>query len=97
MHDLLGPPAADAAGHRFAAVLDPDDYGPSRALGRRLREAGSWGLRWPSVRYGGGECVGIFRPRVLRHARAAAHVALYWDGTRFTHWYEKRAPHAVND
>ena len=44
-----------------------------------------------------GECVGIFRPRALRHAKSAAHLALHWDGARITHWYEKRPPHAVND
>ena len=78
-------------------MLDPDDYGPSQALGRRLRAAQSWGIRYPSVRHAGGECVGIFRPRALRHAKAAAHLALHWDGTRITHWYEKRQPHAVNE
>ena len=77
--------------------LHADDYGPSQALGRRLRAAQSWGIRYPSVRHAGGECVGIFRPRALRHAKAAAHLALHWDGTRITHWYEKRQPHAVNE
>ncbi len=97
LHDLVEVPAAGAATGRFAAVLAPDDYGPSQAFGRGLREAGSWGLRWRSVRHAEGECVGIFRPRALRHAKAAAHVALHWDGLRFTHWYEKQAPQAVTD
>ncbi|MEO6363952.1 MAG: RES family NAD+ phosphorylase [Caldimonas sp.] len=92
LHDLPDP-----GDRRFAAALDPDDYGASQRLGRRLREAGSWGLRWPSVRHAGGECVGIFRPRALRHAKAAMHLAMHWDGSRFSHWYEKRPPHAVND
>jgi hypothetical protein len=99
LHDL-GSAADDegpdgAANSRFAAVLDPDDYGASRKLGRDLREAGSWGLRWPSVRDSGGECVGIFRPRALRHAKAAAHIGLHWDGQRITHWFEKQAPQEV--
>jgi hypothetical protein len=99
LHDLLDGGAAGAAANesRFASVLDPDDYGPSQSLGRKLREIGSWGLRWPSVRHAGGECVGIFRPRALRHAKAAMHLALHWDGNRISHWYEKRAPHAVGD
>ena len=65
LHDLLDVGAAGAAANesRFASVLDPDDYGASQSLGRKLREIGSWGLRWPSVRHAGGECVGIFRPR----------------------------------
>ena len=99
LHDLAEPgEAANAANStRFAPVLAPDDYGPSQVLGRRLRSAQSWGIRYPSVRHAGGECVGIFRPRALRHAKAAAHLALHWDGTRITHWYEKRQPHAVNE
>lgn len=93
LHDLVD--AGRAGARRFAALLDPDDYAASQRFGRRLRSAGSWGLRWPSVRHEQGECVGIFRPRALRHAKAAAHVALHWDGSRFSHWFEKREPHAV--
>jgi hypothetical protein len=95
LHDLGPVPEAGAAPNRFAAVLDPDDYGASQRLGRALRDAASWGVRWPSVRDAEGECVGIFRPRALRHAKAAAHVALHWDGQRITHWFEKQAPHQL--
>ena len=97
LHDLAEPGEAANAANRFAAALDPDDYAPSQALGRALRAIESWGVRYPSVRHAGGECVCIFRPRALRHAKAAGHYALCWDGGRFTHWYEKRAPHAVGE
>jgi len=98
LHDLTGAEgeAASRVAHRYAAVLDPGDYAASQRLGRQLRAAGSWGLRWPSVRDPRGECVGIFRPRALRHAKAAAHIAMHWDGARFSHWYEKGGPHAVD-
>jgi hypothetical protein len=79
-----------------AAVYDPVNYGPGQALGRALREAGSWGVLYASVRRRGGLCAGLFRPRALQHAREAAHIALHWDGARITHWYEKRAPNAVD-
>ena len=95
LHDLAEPGEAANAANRFAAALDPDDYAPSQALGRALRASESWGIRYPSVRHAGGECVGIFRPRALRHAKAAGHYALCWDGARFTHWYEKRPPQVV--
>ncbi len=97
LHDLFEPGIAANDSTRFASVLDGDDYGPSQSLGRRLRAIQSWGIRYPSVRHVGGECVGILRPRALRHAKAAAHLALHWDGTRITHWYEKRSPHAFDD
>ncbi len=28
-------------------------------------------------------------------SKAAAHIALHWDGQRITHWYEKRDPKPV--
>ena len=89
LHDLraLGPPGA--------ALLDPLADGAPQALGRQLREAGSAGVLFPSVRHAGGFCVGIFRPKALRQARSGAHIALHWDGRRITHWYEKRWPHAM--
>jgi RES domain len=89
LHDLV------ALGKRAAPWLDPNDYGPPQTLGRQLREAGSWGVLFPSVRHEGGLCVGIFRPKALRHARSGAHIALHWDGQRVTHWFEKRGPHAI--
>ena len=89
LHDLR------ALGPRGAALLDPDAYGTPQAFGRRLREAGSTGVLFPSVRHAGGECVGVFRPKAVRQARAGAHLALHWDGRRITHWYEKRGPHAL--
>jgi hypothetical protein len=79
-----------------AAVYDPLHYGASQALGIRLRAQGSWGVVYRSVRHAGGVCVGVFRPRALAHARQSRHLALHWDGQRITHWYEKRALHALS-
>ncbi len=89
LHDLRN------LGKRGAALLDPNDYRAPQALGKRLREAGSWGVIFPSVRHEGGLCIGVFRPKALRSARSRAHIALHWDGERITHWYEKRAPHLL--
>ncbi|MEO6033276.1 MAG: RES family NAD+ phosphorylase [Burkholderiaceae bacterium] len=85
LHDLRG------LGKRGSALLAPDSYAAPQRLGRRLREAGSWGVQFHSVRFAGGLCVGVFRPKALRQARAGAHLALHWDGQRITHWYEKRS------
>jgi RES domain len=89
LHDLRD------LGKRGAALLDPNDYAAPQSLGRQLRDAGSWGVVWPSVRRTGGGCIGIFRPRAIRQARSAMHIALHWDGQRITHWFEKRGPHAL--
>ena len=89
LHDLRGL-------RRSAPQLyDPADYSAGRALGRQLREAGSWGVLYHSVRHPGGLCAGVFRPRALKPARESLHIALHWDGARITHWYEKRAPNPV--
>ena len=89
LHDLRGL-------RRSAPWLyDPVHYGAAQALGGQLRAAGSWGAVYHSVRHPGGLCAGVFRPRALKPAREAAHIALHWDGQRITHWYEKRAPNAL--
>ncbi len=95
LHDLRLGADAQPAERPYASVLDPDDYAASQRLGAALRQGGSWGIGYPSVRDPGGECVAIFRPRALRHARSALHVGLHWDGQRITHWFEKRAPHPL--
>jgi hypothetical protein len=77
------------------AVYDPAGYTASRPLGAALRAAGSPGVLYHSVRRAGGLCAGVFRPRALKAAREAAHIALHWDGRRISHWYEKRAPQSL--
>lgn len=73
----------------FDAAHHPADYGPARALGARLRAAGSGGVAYRSVRHAGGECVGLFRPRGASACLHAAYLLYAWDGTRFTDIYEK--------
>lgn len=92
LHDLREFGAARLDSRLF----DPDRYDAPQALGQRLRDTGSWGVQFPSVRLAGGLCAAIFRPKALRNARSGAHIALHWDSQRITHWYEKRAPNAVD-
>ncbi|MFC4728446.1 RES family NAD+ phosphorylase [Coralloluteibacterium thermophilus] len=72
----------DLRGGGFEAALAPDDYGPSQALARRLRDAGSDGLVYPSVRDPGGECVAAFYPDIVARCRQGRHLIYSWDGTR---------------
>jgi RES domain len=71
-----------------AAVLDPDSYVASRALGGRLRAAGSNGVVWPSVRHAGGTCLGAFRPRAVRPPVQSWHIRYRYDGVRVTAWFD---------
>lgn len=83
LHDIRGLRA------KMRNVYAPDDYAASQALGAQLREAGSWGVAYDSVRDEGGECVGIFRPRGLGAAVQGQHVTLLWNGEQVESWYVK--------
>lgn len=68
----------DARPH--AEYHDPDDYRPSQALGQRLRETGSNGILYRSVRCPGGECVAVFWPDLMEIPVQADHLDYHWDG-----------------
>lgn len=92
LHDVRASALPPGAG---AAVHDPEHYAASQRLGAALRQAGSAGVCYDSVRDPGGQCVAVFVPRVLSHARPAGHIGLHWDGQRMSHWYEKGEPHPM--
>jgi hypothetical protein len=81
-HDLRGDLA------RWARVLDPHDYTPSRILGSRLRQAGSNGIVYPSVRRAGGQCVGAFRPKAVGLPIQTRHLQYAWDGRRISRYFD---------
>jgi RES domain-containing protein len=85
LHDLRPAGAADAA------VMDPDSYTASQALGSALHTQGSGGVAYRSVRHERGQCVGLFRPRGASRCLHAAYLLYAWDGSRFTDVYEKTA------
>lgn len=61
---------------------DPDDYGASQELGRRLRAEGSNGVVYRSVRCPGGECAGVFWPDLMEPPVQSDHFDYHWDGGR---------------
>jgi hypothetical protein len=65
-----------------SAILAPDDYAASQALGARLRALGSEGIVWPSVRQPGGECAGLFHPDRATLPTQGRHLDYHWDGAR---------------
>jgi hypothetical protein len=72
-------------------VYDPSSYVASQKLGRTLRAAGSNGIAFDSVRRYGGECVAIFRPRLVQNVRQGVHLRYAWDGGAIANVYEIRA------
>lgn len=81
----------DLRNYADRAVFNPDSYAASQWLGRQLREDGSAGIAFPSVRDAGGECVGIFKPRCVKKCNELAQLLYIWDGAAFADIYERSA------
>ena len=72
------------------AYYHPTRYGVSQELARHIREGGSDGIVYGSVRDEGGECAAVFRPRLLSNCRQERHLCYVWDGRTISTIYEKR-------
>ena len=84
LHDLRGRRAA------LPLVYRRDEYAASQHLAKALREGGSNGIAYDSVRRDGGECAAVFRPPLLANARQERHLCHVWDGRQIATVYEKR-------
>jgi hypothetical protein len=71
LHDIRGG---------WPAEHDPAVYTASVKLARQLRQAGSNGLVYDSVRHAGGACVAAFYPDVVAPCVQAQHLIYRWDG-----------------
>ena len=85
LHDLRGRRT------ELRDIYDPGSYVASQKLGRQLRNAGSNGIAFDSVRRAGGECVAVFRPRLVQNVRQSVHLRYAWDGVSVANVYEMRA------
>ncbi len=63
LHELRGQMASQQL------VYHNDNYAAGQHLARSLREAGSNGIAYDSLRRPGGKCVAVFRPTLLSNAR----------------------------
>lgn len=84
MHDIR------ALRDSHPGLYDPANYAMSQSLARDLRAAGSDGILYGSVRDERGECVAVFRPRLLSNCRQERHLCYVWDGRAISTVYEKR-------
>jgi hypothetical protein len=70
-----------------AASLDPDDWKPGQLFGRQVRNEGSDGVLYKSVRYPPGNAAAIFWPDCLTLPITQNQQLRYrWDGGRMTHY-----------
>jgi hypothetical protein len=83
LHDVRSLPPAERA-----RILDPDSYAASRPFGAALREAGSRGLTYASVRDPGGRCVAAFRPKVVGIPIQTRHLKYHWDGRHVGRYFD---------
>ncbi|WP_420337904.1 RES family NAD+ phosphorylase [Roseibium sp.] len=63
-------------------ALHASDYGLSQKAGAEIRASGSDGLVWNSVRFTGGECLGVFWPDVVSIPVQSSHFSYHWNGDR---------------
>ncbi|WP_054759163.1 RES family NAD+ phosphorylase [Methylomonas koyamae] len=68
---------------------DTGHYAAAQALATQLRADGSNGIAYSSVRNAGGECVAVFKPRLLSPVKQGAHYCYVWDGNRISAVYKK--------
>jgi len=84
LHDIRGMRESHPAWYHAT------NYAMSQELARSLRENGSDGIAYASVRHSSGECVAIFRPRLLSNCRQERHLCYVWDGQAIAMIYEKK-------
>ena len=69
-------------------MLDPNSYDASRALARGLRETGSNGLIYQSVRHAGGRCIAAFWPDVVGIPIQERHLQYEWDREKVARYFD---------
>lgn len=82
-HDLETLPRAAQT-----RLLDPDSYALSQPFGASLREAGSNGLVYPSVRHRNGRCLAAFRPKAVGLPVQTKHLKYHYDGQRVVRYFD---------
>jgi RES domain len=73
LHDIRGD-------DQLADCLAPDSYLAAQDLGKRLLDAGSLGIVYPSVRRDGGTCIACLRPALVMNVRKGSTCRFIWQG-----------------
>jgi hypothetical protein len=91
LHEVDTLPAAERS-----AVLDPISYDTGRALARKLRDSGSNGLSYPSVRDADGRCIAAFWPDVVGVPLQERHLQYEWDGEKVARYFDYKLDRWAN-
>ncbi len=76
-------------GRRKVDLMSPDSYVASQVFGMAQRGKGANGIVYDSVRREGGQCVAVFRPKIVGTCAQGSHVCFIWDGSAIVGWYGK--------
>jgi RES domain len=68
-------------------IYDPISYAASQKLARSLKGVGSNGIVFDSVRDQEGQCIAVYRPRLVQNCRQSTHLRYVWNGDRISHVY----------
>ena len=72
----------------FENCLRPDDWSAAQVTGAGLREGGSNGIVYRSVRWSLGDAAALFWPDLIRlPVVQARHLEYHWDGTSVTRYF----------
>jgi len=83
--------------HGFRKAHDPNDYRVAQGLARELRETGSNGIVYKSVRHEGGSCLAALRPKAVSPPISGPNLRFHFDGERVNRWFHfgDKAWHAI--
>jgi len=81
---------SDLTAKPYPNLLSPDiaTYPAAQRFAKMLRESGRNGIVYPSQRHAGGRCLAAFWPDVISIPVQSKHVALRWDGSRMSGWFD---------
>jgi hypothetical protein len=78
----------DLRDRQYRDSLDPDDWRTAQTRAASLRNAGSDGIVYPSVRWPAGQAAALFWPDIIRLPITQAQTLQYhWNGTAMTRYF----------
>jgi len=81
----------DIRAEKYQMLHHPEDYSHSQSFAAALREQGSYGIVYNSVRDKGGECIAALRPTAISIPMQRDHLAYVWDGNNITKVYDQQS------
>ncbi len=78
----------DLRNNGFTDCLDPNDWKPAQRLASSVRDAGSDGIVYSSVRWPAGQAAALFWPDLVQLPIVQARtLQFHWDGSRMTRYF----------